>query len=694
MAEAEDVITDVARHATVYARALWRRHRPPPPGPPVLALADVAERLDLLVTAAFGASLPLRPAQPPAPPTFLARWTSRREAPAQQAALPATDGAHLWLPASLPAAGPQGAARAAERYRTLALVQAQRAVRGGAALAVTLGADPLLLALFTLLEAHASDHALLARLPGLAAPLERLHVAALQERPAPATLPQHLRPLEQLARSLHLAPRGAGPALAEAGLAGSAPLIELPASPEAVLGRARELRPLLAPAGNPGRIRHWCWRDIWLGELRAPAPRATALPGADAHSDESPGAPARAARLPRRPDARKPVEDEDRESPAGAWMVQTAQPHEQAEDPMGMQRPTDRDTETAAEEFADALSELPEARLVTAPGRPPEVLLSEDPPESRAREAGLHAHDGHGDTVALNYPEWDWRAGAYRTPGATVHLSTAPEGPAQWLAGTLRERHGMLQAVRRHFELLRSERMSLRRQVDGDDIDLDAWCEARADFAAGLPLPERVYRSERRQRRDMALLVLIDVSGSTDGWVGAGKRTIDVAREALLVVSVALSGMGAPFAVQAFSGEGPRGVVVRSVKRFEEPYGLAVQQRIAGLEPEHYTRVGAALRHASSTLMGQAAAHRLLLLISDGKPNDVDAYEGRYGVEDMRQAVTEARLQGIAPFCLTVDRQAANYLPAVFGAHQYALLPQAERLPEALLDWLRRLVAR
>ena len=115
-------------------------------------------------------------------------------------------------------------------------------------------------------------------------------------------------------------------------------------------------------------------------------------------------------------------------------------------------------------------------------------------------------------------------------------------------------------------------------------------------------------------------------------------------------------------------------------------------RRIASLEPEHYTRAGAALRHATAMLMGQPARHRLLLLLSDGKPNDVDDYEGRYGVEDMRQAVTEARLQGINAFCLTVDRQAANYLPDIFGPRQYALLPKPELLPAVLLDWMRRLM--
>jgi nitric oxide reductase NorD protein len=98
------------------------------------------------------------------------------------------------------------------------------------------------------------------------------------------------------------------------------------------------------------------------------------------------------------------------------------------------------------------------------------------------------------------------------------------------------------------------------------------------------------------------------------------------------------------------------------------------------------------LRHACTTLLQTPAAHRLLLLLSDGKPNDIDDYEGRYGIEDVRQAVAEARLQGVAPFCLTVDRHAADYLPFIFGAHHFALLPRTEHLPAVLLDWLRRLL--
>ncbi|MFP5405487.1 MAG: nitric oxide reductase activation protein NorD, partial [Gammaproteobacteria bacterium] len=350
----------------------------------------------------------------------------------------------------------------------------------------------------------------------------------------------------------------------------------------------------------------------------------------------------------------------------------------------------DRDEKTAAEEYADAMSELSEARLVSTPGRPKEVLLSDDPPEARAKREAETAPDA-GD--ALQYPEWDFRVGAYRQPGATVRLLAPRLGPQRWVDETLAEHRAMLDASRRNFEMLRAQRVRVRKQLDGEDVDLEAWIDSYSDFRSGLPLTQALYQSHRRARRDIAIMLLIDVSGSTDGWISKHRRVIDVEREALLLVCIALEGMGQPYSVQAFSGEGPHAVTLRALKRFDERYDNSIAQRIAALEPEQYTRAGAAIRHASAVLMREPAHHRLLLLLSDGKPNDVDDYEGRYGVEDMRQAVTEAKLQGIFPFCLTIDRQAANYLPAVFGASQYALLSRPEMLPAVLLDWLKRLVA-
>ena len=131
---------------------------------------------------------------------------------------------------------------------------------------------------------------------------------------------------------------------------------------------------------------------------------------------------------------------------------------------------------------------------------------------------------------------------------------------------------------------------------------------------------------------------------------------------------------------------------VATVKGFEEESGAAARRRVAALEPDGYTRVGAAIRHASALLGRERARHRLLLLLSDGKPNDVDEYGGRYGIEDTRQAVGEARLQGLVPFCLTVDREAPTYLPAIFGPGRFAVLPSPGLLPTVLVDVVRSLV--
>jgi len=131
---------------------------------------------------------------------------------------------------------------------------------------------------------------------------------------------------------------------------------------------------------------------------------------------------------------------------------------------------------------------------------------------------------------------------------------------------------------------------------------------------------------------------------------------------------------------------------MRVVKDFGERNGAEVRGRVAALQPEGFTRMGAAIRHASALLARQGARHRLLLILSDGKPNDEDQYQGRYAVEDTRQAVAEARAAGIFPFCLTVDVKAADYLPRIFGRAGHMILHHPEHLPTALLNVVRGLL--
>ncbi len=668
MPEPEELISDVARHATIYARELWHRHRKNPPLNPSITLQELAQRLDLLIAAVFGTSYVIKVAQAPAPPTLLTKVFRRDEGPRVKAAIPATDGASIWLPARLPI---QDRHLALEHYRVLALQQAMRAHRGSPVCLAHLE-NELQRATYAVLEARACDAALEALLPGMQTSLERFRELTLHTRPPVRNFPACRRPFEEWVRTL---------------LSNASPLPASASPAESVALALTLAEEFAAHAPDHSRNSLYLLKDLWTGDLLSP-PVQIAQNWNDADGIEERAA-VRSARLPRRPEVRNPAKEED-DKKQGGWMVQTSQPHEQAEDPVGMQRPTDRDETSAAEEFADALSELPEARLVSTPGRPREVLLSDDTPASRAkRHAGAATSDGS----RLAYPEWDCRAGAYRDPGATIHLLAPQSGPQQWVNRTLDAHRSMLAVVRRRFEMLRAQRLRLRKQLEGEEIDLQAYIDNHADFRAGLPMSQALYQRSRPMQRDMAIVLLIDMSGSTDSWISTDKRVIDIEREALLLVSIALQGMAQPSAVMAFSGVGPHAVTVRTLKSFDEPYDNEIARRIAALEPEHYTRAGAAIRHATAVLMRQSAHHRLLLLLSDGKPNDIDDYEGRYGVEDMRQAVTEAKLQGISPFCLTIDRQAANYLPRIFGVHHYALLPKPELLPTVLLEWMKRLIS-
>ena len=667
--EAEDVITDAARHATVFARDLWRRHRHDPHAKSLPTLHDVTERLSLLVHGAFGRSMPIRVAQPPAPATLLRRTFQRHLFPAPTAPLPATDGRALWLPMD---AGGDTRDECLERLRSMALHQAARASRGSAAEFARI-ADPMTRAVYVLLEARACEKHIAALLPGMALSLARFRQHALGARPALEKFPAYRRPLEQLARAV----------MTDGHVVGSLESVE--ASHRTASAIADELR---AHEPNLSRAASCVlYLDHWTGELKEPE-RGSEDVRVRANGSEMQQSPLRSARLQRRPDVRDAASDEDDDA-QGAWMVQTAQPHEHAEDPLGMQRPVDRDTEIAADEFADSLSELSAARLVSTPEIPKEVLIADDAPETRARAQNSEPQR---EVKSIAYPEWDYRSRTYREPGAIVRLVRAEEASEQWVSQTLERHRGMLREIARRFELLRGERVRLRRQLDGDAIDIDACVDAHGDFAAGRPLSQAVYERIVPQRRELAISLLVDVSGSTDSWISNQKRIIDVEREALLLVVIALESLRAPYNVLAFSGNGPAHVTIRTLKSMAEPHSALISRRIAALEPERYTRAGAALRHATSTLMEQSARHRLLLLLSDGKPNDSDDYEGRYGVEDMRQAVTEAKLQGIFPFCLTVDRQAAHYLPHIFGAGQYSLLMYPERLPPVLLQWMKHLL--
>lgn len=284
-------------------------------------------------------------------------------------------------------------------------------------------------------------------------------------------------------------------------------------------------------------------------------------------------------------------------------------------------------------------------------------------------------------SAALTYPEWDHRRHAHHPDHCRVVAETAPAEGEAWEpdAAALRR----IRQVRRQFEALRPRRTLFTGQSDGDELDLAALVRSRADRRAGGAGSDRVHQQTRSAARDLAVAVLVDGSLSTDGWID-GCRVLDVEKEALLALTHGLTACGDDHALYAFTSKRRDWVRVQTLKGFDEPLGATVTRRIGALKPGYYTRMGAAIRHTAAQLAQRPNRHRLLILLSDGKPNDVDHYEGRYGIEDTRQAVREARKAGLALFAITVDAQARDYIPYLFGRGAYAIFPQVSHLTKAL----------
>jgi nitric oxide reductase NorD protein len=279
-------------------------------------------------------------------------------------------------------------------------------------------------------------------------------------------------------------------------------------------------------------------------------------------------------------------------------------------------------------------------------------------------------------------PEWDWKRHFLRPNYCCIQPMIADKAPPVELPAHLRR---TAHKLRRQFEALAPVRSWHRNQAEGSDIDLDAWLRHTTDNHSGHGQAEvGLYRDFRGGNRDLACLLLADLSLSTDAWVNNSARVIDIIRDSLFLFAEALRNTGDSFALYGFSSRRRDHVRFNHIKDFQQRYDSDVRGRIQALRPGYYTRMGAAIRHASQILSKQPNTQRLLLLLTDGKPNDLDHYEGRYGVEDTRHAVLQARKQGLQVFCVTIDEQAETYLPHLFGAQHYVLIRHAAELPKQL----------
>ncbi|TAN55091.1 MAG: VWA domain-containing protein, partial [Rhodospirillales bacterium] len=289
------------------------------------------------------------------------------------------------------------------------------------------------------------------------------------------------------------------------------------------------------------------------------------------------------------------------------------------------------------------------------------------------------------DTASLTgealYPEWDYRLQAYHDDYCRVIAGVAAEEGEGWVADdTVRKR---IRRIRRQFEAILNRPVLLRAQPDGSELDTDALVRASSDLKSCGFASERVYLQHRKQERDLAVVVLVDGSLSTDAWI-ENRRVLDVEKEALTVFANVLEACGDSFSILSFTSKKRVNVKVETIKGFDESFSERVVRRIGALKPGYYTRIGAAVRHASAQLEQRPNRHRLLLVITDGKPNDIDHYEGRYGLDDTRKSIREARALGHKVFGVTVDRKAQDYFPYLFGRGSYAIVSHLAHLTSAL----------
>jgi len=559
------------------------------------------------------------------------------------------DGAALRLPESL-AVFP-----AAEANAALYVWLAAAAAHAGAA--PDAGGDPLHADLARLAAAQDMVAATLADAPGLRALYADLAAATLAQRSTPH-LPQAEAMIEALIRHLLGDPAPlSSRARAARALLHSGDIAALPRAPRGY----RPFRPVAL------------WPDLRLperSEATAVETRAT-----EGTPEEGEGRSHRARR-------RKADQAERNDS----FILHKFEAILSWAEFVNLNRRVEDDNQDDAKKAADDHDEIGLGQLSKAPATRLKLHL-DLAPEDVDREAL---------SGVSTYPEWDMRSRSYLPAHARVLSSRAEAGLETPAFRSDPRAVARIRAVRRQFEALRPSRVWTPGHPDGDDLDMDRAVRAQVDLRANGEGSDRVWRQSRAEKRDLAVSILLDISRSTEsaipGHGHGGRSVIEVEREALAALSWGLDAVGDDFAIHAFSSLKRQRVFVQCAKDFGETMGPEVEARIANLRPGHYTRLGAAIRHVSRGLTDQARRRRLLLVITDGKPNDLDHYEGRHGIEDSMMAVREARRAGHAVFGVTVDRDGKSWFPRIFGQGGFALIPDPDRLTQALPAIYRQLV--
>lgn len=308
----------------------------------------------------------------------------------------------------------------------------------------------------------------------------------------------------------------------------------------------------------------------------------------------------------------------------------------------------------------------------------------------------VHSRRATRDTPSggFPYPEWDYREQRYIDGWARIHEIRWTETASKRANRILEEYAGVLKRMRKSLEMQRPTRPAPRRhQPDGDELDMDATVAYVTEKRAGLSPDGLIYRRRAAQQRDIAVMLLADLSTSIMArHVSGDGKLIDRVRSGLILFSEAIASLGDPYAICGFASKHHDNVNYFLIKDFNEAGSSSLNARLAAVSGRLASRMGAAIRHSILRFEAVEAHHRLLLLLTDGRPADYDdGGDPRYLKDDTRMAMKEARAKGITPFCITLDPRGGEYLPSIFGPNNFVLIDQVDELPARLPEIYLRL---
>ena len=283
----------------------------------------------------------------------------------------------------------------------------------------------------------------------------------------------------------------------------------------------------------------------------------------------------------------------------------------------------------------------------------------------------------------LTYSEWDFSKRIYKENFCKVYPKSQQKTDSNYYKKTIAKNASTLIGLRKMLTNVNNRIQQQKRQLQGDEFDIDAITDLYVDVHSKRTPSENIYVSNRKKDKDLSILILLDISLSSDGYA-AGNRVIDVEKEVSILFGEILNEFNIDFSIDSFYSKTRNFSTYLTVKDFDENWNSA-KHKIGAIEPSGYTRIGAALRHAGARLDTRNTKNKWVILISDGKPNDYDKYEGKYGVNDVKQALRELNRRNINSYALAIEAQAKYYLPQMFGQNHYQILTTPVELLQSLV---------